>query len=85
MLLTGIDINMEEYRSHPLWLLLVETARSHPLYPGLVAYVSTHLLPEHPDVTAKEVAVRLSIPLGLAVVVLDDTMAQTEGQPPGRR
>jgi len=66
-----IDINIADFKSHPLWLLLRETARNNPLYAGNAGYVEEYILPENPKISAKELANRLSITVGEALVILE--------------
>lgn len=63
-------MSLEEYVGNPLWPLLVETVHAMIMYPHHKAYVRDVLLQEQPDVTAQELAVKLGIPLGEALVIL---------------
>ena len=63
-------MSLEEYVSNPLWPLLVETVHAMIMYPHHKAYVRDILLQEQPDVTAQELAIKLGIPLGEALVIL---------------
>jgi len=63
-------MSLEEYVNNPLWPLLVETVHAMIMYPHHKAYVRDVVLQEQPDVTAQELAVKLSIPLGEALVIL---------------
>ncbi len=65
------DDDLGDIKSNPLWPLLVETTRRNPLYPGLASYLQAHILPEKPDITPRELAGRLAISLGEALVLLD--------------
>jgi hypothetical protein len=42
------------------------------MYPTHKAYTREKVLPETPDVTAEELAQRLNMPLGEALVILDE-------------
>ncbi|MFW9925632.1 MAG: hypothetical protein ACFFDM_02580 [Candidatus Thorarchaeota archaeon] len=66
-----IDINIADFKSHPLWPLLIETARNNPLYAGNVGYAEEYILPKHPNITAKELANKLSITVGEALAILE--------------
>ncbi|MHA2026207.1 MAG: hypothetical protein ACW98U_09930 [Candidatus Thorarchaeota archaeon] len=66
-----IDINLGDFKTHPLWALLIETARDNPLYPGNVGYAEKYILPKNPNITAKELANKLSITVGEALAILD--------------
>ncbi len=55
-----------------LWAILVETARALPMYKGHKRYVQDVMLKERPGLSAKELSVQLNIPLGEAIVLLDE-------------
>ena len=61
---------MEEYVNNPLWSVLVETAHAMIMYPHHKAYVRDVVLHEQPDITARDLAVKLGIPSGEALVIL---------------
>ncbi|NWF96678.1 MAG: hypothetical protein HXY34_11110 [Candidatus Thorarchaeota archaeon] len=67
-----IEIDEKRIENDPLWPILVETAKRSPLYPGLSAYTSGEILPHSPDITPRELAGRLSISIGEALVILSD-------------
>ena len=66
-----IDINIADFKTHPLWALLLETARDNPLYPGNAAYAEKYILEKNPKITAKELAHKLSITVGEALAILE--------------
>jgi hypothetical protein len=66
-----IDIDIADFKTHPLWSLLIETARDNPLFPGNIGYAETYILPKNPDITAKELANKLSITVGEALAILE--------------
>jgi len=66
----GTQMSFEEYVSNPLWTILQETVHSLIMYPHHKAYTRDVVLIEQPDVTPKELATKLSIPLGEALVIL---------------
>jgi len=63
-------MSLEDYVSNPLWPLLVETVHTMIMYPHHKAYARDVVLHEQPDVTAQELAIKLGIPLGEALVIL---------------
>jgi hypothetical protein len=65
-------MSLEEYVSNPLWPLLVETVHTMIMYPHHKAYARDVVLHEQPDATAKELAIKLGIPLGEALVILSE-------------
>ena len=67
-----IDIDPTEFKTHPLWKILVETARRSPLYAGLSGYCKNKILPHQPNISVKELARKMSISIGEALVLLHD-------------
>ncbi|MCW4003061.1 MAG: winged helix-turn-helix domain-containing protein [Candidatus Bathyarchaeota archaeon] len=53
-----------------LWLILVETVHAAVMYPAHKAYTREEILREKPDITPAELAARLNMPLGEALVIL---------------
>jgi hypothetical protein len=56
-----------------LWNALVDTAHALIMYKGHKRYVQEVMLKDRPDISPKELAVRLSIPLGESLVLLAET------------
>ena len=75
-------MNLEEYVSNPLWSLLVETVHAMIMYPHHKAYARDVFLPEQPDATAQELAIKLGIPLGEALVILYELRKQKSEELP---
>ncbi|MGC8998479.1 MAG: hypothetical protein ACP5JW_03660 [Candidatus Bathyarchaeia archaeon] len=63
-------MSLEEYAKEKLWPILVETVHAMVMYPHHKAYTRDVLLHENPDITPSELATRLGIPLGEALVIL---------------
>jgi len=63
-------MRLEEYSKSPLWPILVETVRAMIMYPRHKAYVRDVLIQEQPNATPQDVAAKLGIPLGEALVIL---------------
>lgn len=61
---------LEEYTKERLWPLLVETVHTLTMYPNHKAYTRENILQEKSRVTAEELAARLKISLGEALVIL---------------
>lgn len=59
-----------EYVNDPLWPILVEAVHANVMYPHHKAYVAERLLNNHPEITARELATELGIPLGEALVII---------------
>jgi len=69
-------MGFEEYVGNPLWLLLVEAVHAMVMYPHHKAYTRDVVLHEQPDVTARDLAAKLGIPLGEALVILYELRKQ---------
>ena len=65
-------MSVEEYTKQTLWPILIETVHAMIMYPNHKAYTRDVILPEKPEITAAELAVRLKMPLGEAVVILHE-------------
>jgi hypothetical protein len=66
-----LEINVADFKGHPLYSLLIETAKSNPLFAGNAGYAQNYILPKNPRITAKELASKLSITVGEALAILD--------------
>lgn len=73
-------MNHEEHTKEKLWPILVETVHALPMYPGHKAYTRDTILSEKPETTPTELATRLKIPSGEALVILHEL--QTEKRTP---
>lgn len=65
-------MSLEDYVSNPLWPILVETVHAMIMYPHHKAYTRDIILHEQPDVNPKDLAIKLGIPLGEALVILHE-------------
>lgn len=63
-------MSLEEYAKEKLWPVLVETVHALVLYPTHKAYTREVILHEKPEITPQELAARLGIPFGEALVIL---------------
>ena len=63
-------MSLEEYMKEKLWLILVETVHASVMYPTHKAYTRETILQNKPEITASELANRLNMPLGEALVIL---------------
>lgn len=68
-----------EYTHHPLWSILVETVHGMIMYPHHKAYVLSVVLVDRPDITYKDLALSLGVPLGEALVILHELRQEPEG------
>ncbi len=71
-------MNFEEYTNDKLWLILVETVHANVMYPTHKAYTRDVLLREKPDISTAELAAKLNMPLGEAIVILYELSEQTK-------
>jgi hypothetical protein len=67
-----MPMNLDEYTKEKLWQLLVEAVHASVMYPTHKAYTRDNIIPQKPDVSANELAERLGMPLGEAIVILND-------------
>ena len=68
-------MSFEEYVSNPLWPILQETVHTIIMFPHHKAYTRDVILNEQPDITPKEMAAKLSISLGEALIILFELKA----------
>jgi len=59
-----------------VWSALVQTAHALLMYNSHKRYVEETLLQENPEISPQELAIRLSISLGEALVLLSETRAE---------
>jgi hypothetical protein len=69
-------MNLDEYTKEKLWQLLVEAVHASVMYPTHKAYTRDSILPQKADVTANELAERLGMPLGEALVILSELVEE---------
>ena len=65
-------MKLENYSKEKLWQLLVEAVHASVMYPTHKAYTRDSILTENADVPAAELAERLGMPLGEALVILSE-------------
>jgi hypothetical protein len=65
-------MNLDEFTKEKLWLILTETVQATVMYPSHKAYTRDVILREKPDVNPTELASRLNMTLGEALVILDE-------------
>ncbi len=71
-------MNLEEYTKERLWQLLLETVHASVMYPTHKAYTRDSILPQEAAVSATELAGRLGMPLGEALVILSELVQETK-------
>jgi hypothetical protein len=72
-------MNLDEFTKEKLWLILVDTVHSAVMYPSHKAYIRDVILREKPEVTAIELAGRLNMSLGEALVILYELREDKKG------
>lgn len=60
------------WHNEELWKVLVDTVHALPMYKNHRRYVEDVLIKEKPEISAQELSVQLNIPLGEAIVLLDE-------------
>ncbi|MEM3819800.1 MAG: hypothetical protein QXF08_05085, partial [Nitrososphaerota archaeon] len=68
----GLKRVPRDLKNNPLWSILVELVKSMPLYGEHKAYVREVVLMEDPDISFGELSALLNIPIGEAMVILDE-------------
>lgn len=71
-------MSLEGYVKNRLWPILVETVHALVLYPHHKSYTREVILHEKPNTKSNELAARLGIPLGEALVILHELKEQVE-------
>jgi predicted nuclease of restriction endonuclease-like RecB superfamily len=74
-------MNLDNYSKEALWRLLVDTVHTSVMYAPHKAYVRDTVLHETPDITPDELARRLNMSLGSALVLLDEFANQQKTSP----
>lgn len=67
-----MSMNNDEYTQEKLWPILVETVHSLVMYPKHKAYTRDSVITLNADVSPTELASRLSMSLGEALVILNE-------------
>jgi len=62
---------------NPLWVVLVEAVHSLPLYRSHKNYIRDIILLEKPGVKPEDLSERLGLPLGEAMVILEELSRET--------
>ena len=70
-------MNLEEFTKEKLWQLLVEAIHASVMYPTHKAYTRDNILPQKTDVTANELVEKLGMPLGEALVILEELVQES--------
>lgn len=65
-------MDLQEYTGDRLWSILVDTVHALVMYPSHKAYTREVIIPEKSDITPAELATRLKMPVGEAIVILHE-------------
>jgi len=71
-------MSLEDYAKNSLWPILVETVHALVMYPHHKSYTTEVILNEKPNMKSNELAARLGVPLGEALVILHELKEQVE-------
>ena len=75
-------MHLEESEREKLWPVLVEVVHALVLYPSHKAYAREIVLHENPQAEPEELAARLGMPVGEALVILSELAAEKKAQSP---
>jgi hypothetical protein len=65
-------MDLDAYTKEQLWALLVEAIHASVMYPTHKAYTRDSILPQTPNITPKELAQTLGMPLAEALIILGE-------------
>ncbi len=68
-------MNLDEYSKEKLWQIIIETVHASVMYPTHKAYTRDFVLRTKPDISEIELASRLNMPIGEAIVILQELRA----------
>ena len=60
------------YSEDEIWLILVETVHAAVMYPAHKSYTREEIIRENPDINPAELAARMNMSLGEAIVILHE-------------
>ena len=72
------SMNIEECSKEKLWPVLVEAVHTLTMYPNHKAYTRENILQEKSGITAEELAARLNVSLGEALVILYELASENK-------
>jgi len=70
-----------EYDAAVLWEVLTETVHALPMYKYHKRYVERSIIPEKPEISTKEMALLMGIPLGEAIIILQELRPASKAHP----
>ncbi len=72
-------MDLGDYKKEKLWLVLIETVHANVMYPTHKAYTRDVILREKPEISPTDLAGRLNMPMGEALVVLHELREESKG------
>jgi len=69
-----------EYEKEKLWPILIDTVHTLTMYPGHKAYTKDSILEERSGISPEELAARLNISLGEALVILYELASEKKSE-----
>jgi ribosomal protein S25 len=74
-------MSLEEYVKEKLWPVFVEAVHSLVMFHNHKTYTRDRILPEKPEITPMELASRLNVSLGEALVILYELKEESKSTP----
>jgi hypothetical protein len=71
-------MKVEELTKEQMWQLLVEATHASVMYPSHKAYTRDTILKDSPAILPEELALKLNMPLGEALVILQELQKKQE-------
>lgn len=71
-------MDLGEFTKEKLWNMLVEQVHASVMYPTHKAYTRESILPQKPNVSPLELAERLNLRMGEAIVILVELAAERQ-------
>jgi hypothetical protein len=73
-------MGLQEYTDDEVWSILSETVHSLVMFSNHKAYTREMILPQKTEITPSELAARLKVPLGEALVILCELSEERQKQ-----
>ena len=73
-----IPMDFQELTKDKLWLVLVEAIHANVMYPTHKSYTRDVILRVKPEISPEELAAKLNMPLGEALVILYELTAENK-------
>jgi hypothetical protein len=73
-----ITMDFQELTKDKLWLTLVETVHANVMYPTHKSYTRDVILKAKPEIAHEELAAKLNMPVGEAMVIIYELTAENK-------